>query len=208
MRNLFLGAAILLLSSVSWADTIIYDNGTPLTTPGVACVSTCPELTSLLGAGVFALQSDSVITSVRFWTFEFDNSYHNGSLTWQIFQDNGGVQGSSLGNGSFTLSHDMATLVDIGGLQVTEYQNDFTVPSLDINPASPQSYFLDIQDPSAPPDTFGIFWATSAPDTLAFQLTGTGNLPINDPVPEPSSITLVALAVGSFYLGRKRLVRR
>jgi hypothetical protein len=144
------------------------------------------------------------VTGVTFWTFQSPSSYLGGAFTWEIIEDNGGAHGPTLGSGTFTLSQTLVQSFTLGGLPLEEYQNDFTIPALALNPL-PQSYFLDIADTSGA-DTFGIFWARSGPDTLAFQLSGTGNQdPPADPTPEPGTLTMVACAA---TLGLWRRVRR
>ncbi len=63
-------------------------------------------------------------------------------------------------------------------------------------------YFLDISDTSGR-DSFGIFWATSSPESLAFQLYGTGNTP--PPAPEPGTWALLASGgAAMMWMRRKR----
>jgi hypothetical protein len=128
------------------------------------------------------------VTDVRFWTFQAAGSYHDGTFEWQILQGNGGVPGASIRSGPFTLSQTLVGEVSVAGLQLTEYRNDFAIPSLTINPSSPpQTYFLEIADISGGKDALGIYWATSGLNTLAFQLSGSGN----QATPEPGGLALL-----------------
>ena len=189
---------LLLLSPAAWAG-MIYDNGLPVTSSTLACASVCPDLVTGVGRGVFTLLSDATLASARFWTFQVPGAYNGGTLGWGIYLDNSGTQGSLIGSGTFCLSSNAACIsqtllgaVNVAGLNLNEYQNDFAIPSLAIHAAShPQSYFLNLSDTSGL-DTFGNFWATSGQNILAFQLSGTGtNGPIQ-PAPEPATFVLLA----------------
>ena len=202
-RTIF-GLAILLCCSFTARAGMVYDNGQPPVSDGIAnCFGGCPDLTGITGEGLFNLVSNTVLTSAIFWTFQSDGVYHGGTFAWHIFADNGGSHGALLGSGTFTLTQTLIQPVTVGGVPVEEYQNDFTIPSLNINPSpSPQSYFLDIADGVGGPDQPGIFWATSGASTLAFQLFGTGNSDVAGP--EPASLLLVGCGVALLACARVR----
>ncbi|HXK07627.1 MAG TPA: hypothetical protein VMS37_34855 [Verrucomicrobiae bacterium] len=205
-RTIF-GLAILVCCSFTARAGLVYDNGQPPVSDGIAnCFGGCPDLTEITGEGLFSLVSNTVLTSATFWTFQLDGVYQGGTLAWHIFADNGGSHGSLLGSGTFTLTQTLIQPVTVGGISLTEYQNDFTIPSLNINPSpSPQSYFLDIADTVGGPDQSGIFWATSGESTLAFQLFGTGNTPVDGP--EPATLLLVGCGVALLACSRVRLAK-
>lgn len=201
MRFLLIGL-MLSISTAAWSGTItVYDNGSPNTNPTSDCTALCPELVSGFGAGAFTLPSSVVISGVQFWTLQAPNSYQGGDLRWQICLDDTCSAGSSLGSGSFMLTQDIQGDVNVAGYSAAEYQNDFAVADLSISPSSPsQNFFLNISDPSGK-DNFGIFWATSGANTLAFQLTGTV---IDQAVPEPATLVLMAGALAGIFIRRRK----
>ncbi len=175
--------------------TTVYDNGAPV----AACSPVCPELTTGTGHGIFTLSADTILTDIRFWTLQtpapqlpLPPIYNLGVLTWQIFEDNGGVQGALIGSNTFTLTQKPVATVSVSGLFLDEFENNFSVPNISFHLSSPQSYFLNITDTSGK-DGFGIFWASSGENSLAFLLMGSGNDVPNDPsTPEPSTVGLLA----------------
>ncbi|HTS66805.1 MAG TPA: hypothetical protein VMH28_32500 [Candidatus Acidoferrales bacterium] len=207
MRRVLLLSVLLFLSRIAANAGIVYDNGAPDTT--TPCSPGCPELTTATGQGIFTLLSNTTLTSARFWTFQSDNVYNGGTFRWQIAPDNGGLTGPLIASGTFAFTASAPQVpvgpVSVFGLTLTEYQNDFTIPSVVINPSpSPQDYFLNITDISGGVDHFGIFWATSGQSTLAFQLSGTGNA--SPTTPEPASVLL--WASGAAACLATRYVRR
>src|ERR1700691_4299114 len=118
-----------------WANTI-FNNGTPVTDPNSDCSPSCTELTTSVGSGEFSLPADATVTDIDFWTFQLPGAYDGGALTWSIYTDDSGSQGSLVGSGDFTLSqtdlNDDISVAQFGPL--TEYQNAFTIP--DLNPSS------------------------------------------------------------------------
>jgi len=198
MRLLITGL-LLSLASVAWGAPItVYDNGTPITNPNSDCSSVCPDVATGVGEALFTLPFGATITGAEFWTLQAPNSYQGGELTWQICLDSSCSPGSILGSGNFLLSEDMLGFVDVAGYGTTEYQNNFAVGNVSLGP---DTYYLDISDSSGK-DTFGVFWATSNVDTLAFELTGTP-----DSVPEPTTFVLLGAGLAGL-LAVKRRTRR
>ena len=189
----------------------IYDGGAPVS----ACSGSvgCPDLTTNIGHGIFTLVADTVVTDIRFWTLQTPAPpavYNGGTLTWQIFVDNGGVEGALIASNSFKLSQTPSGQVSLPGLTLDEFDNNFSVPNITFQLTSPQSYFLDIADKSGK-DASGIFWASSGENSLAFQLMGSGNNVTPDPsAPEPSTLLLFAAGAPACVAARKLglLVRR
>jgi hypothetical protein len=216
----------LLMTAGTLTPGMVYDNGAPDTTN--PCSPGCPELTTGTGQGLFTLVGNTVLTSARFWTFQSTNVYNGGTFQWQITLDNSGIPGALLAHGTFTLPVPQTALgqVSVAGLNLTEYQNDFAIPSAVINPSpSPQSYFLTIADLSGTPapaaafngapvltgatDSFGIFWATGGQGIQAFQLFGTGNADPTVPEPATFALTAAALACGArISVQRRQSCRR
>jgi hypothetical protein len=199
--RLVLGVILVSSMPAVWADTI-FTNGAPITDPNSDCSPSCTELTTRTGSGVFSLPADATITEIDFWTFQLPDAYDGGALSWGIYADNSGSQGSLVGFGDFTLSQtdldDDISVAQFGPL--TEYQNTFTIP--DLNPSA-GNYFLDIADMSGK-DGFGIFWATSGPGALAFQVDGTVDPP--DPqTPELASVWLLASGLACVLAYKARL---
>jgi hypothetical protein len=207
--GLLLSAAFLLLLPSTSSATVIYDNGLPITDPSTSCSPFCAELTTSTGHGLFSLVADSTITSIRFWTFQSPGSYKGGTLSWHIYLDNAGVEGTLIGSSTFKLSQTSIGPVDVAGLDLDGFQNDIPVASLAISPpSSPQGYFLDITDVGGG-DILGIFWATSGENTFAFQLSGSGNgvPPDTAATPEPSTMALLAAGAVTCLAARRWTLR-
>jgi hypothetical protein len=194
MRTLLAGLLLCFGSTVWGSPITVYNNGAPITDPNSDCSSACPDIATSAGIAGFTLSSQADVTGVEFWTLQSPNSYHGGALTWEICLDNTCSAGSILGEGNFTLSQAMMGAVNVAGYETTEYQNNFSTGSLTLGP---QTYYLDISDHSGV-DSFGVFWATSNPNTLAFELTG-----LPEVVPEPATLVLLAAGLAGI-LGLKR----
>uniref|UniRef100_Q01XH0 Ice-binding protein C-terminal domain-containing protein n=1 Tax=Solibacter usitatus (strain Ellin6076) TaxID=234267 RepID=Q01XH0_SOLUE len=201
-HGLLLPAILFMCLPVAASATTIFDNGAPV----AACFPVCPELTTGTGTGIFTLTADTILTDIRFWTLQTPappSVYNGGNLTWQIFADNGGVQGALIASNSFKLSQTPGGQVSVSGLGLDQFENDFSVPNVTFHLSSPQSYFLDITDTSGK-DAFGIFWAGSGENMLAFQLMGSGNNVTPDPSsPEPSTILLFAAGIAACVAARR-----
>jgi hypothetical protein len=201
--------SLLLLSILptAWAGTI-FDNGLPITDPNLDCSPSCPVLTVGVGSGIFVLDSEATISGVQFYTFQAQGAYNGGTLDWAMYTDNSGVPGSLLESGSFLLSEiDLNDVSVAGYASLIEYENDFTIHNLLVNPSpAPQTYFLDITDMNGG-DGFGIYWATSGPNTLAFQLDGTVS---SDSIatPEPAVPYLLIIGMVSALAYRTWLRKR
>jgi hypothetical protein len=205
MRTL---VAAFLFSTSMWAGTI-FDNGGPITDPNLACGPSCPELTTSIGLGAFDLLPGSMIAQVEFWTFQLPGAYNDGMLNWQIDADISGSPGTMMGSGTFGLSsNQVKTDVFVAGFgPMTEYATTFTTPSLSAIPLSGQNYFLKISDTSGA-DRLGIFWATSGPGTLAFQIDGINSDAPTNNVPEPGTAVLFASGVFCILACRNWLRKR
>jgi hypothetical protein len=205
MRTL---VATLLFSTSMWAGTI-FDNGAPITNPSLACGPSCPELTTSIGSGVFNLLPGSMIAQVEFWTFQLPGAYNGGMLNWQIDVDNSGSPGTVVGSGKFLLSENQVqtnVMVNDFGPMV-EYANIFTTSALSAIPLSGQNYFLQISDTSGV-DKLGVFWATSGPGTLAFQIDGVDSDTPTSNVPEPGTAVLLGSGVLGILARRSWLRKR
>jgi hypothetical protein len=203
-HGLLLPAVLLMWLPLAASATTIYDNGAPV----AACSGGCPELTTNIGHGIFTLVADTIVTDIRFWTLQYPAPpavYNGGTLTWQIFVDNGGVEGALIASNTFKLSQTPSGQVSLPGLTLDEFENNISVPNITFYLTSPQSYFLDITDKStSPKDAFGIFWAGSGENTLAFQLMGSGNNVTPDPsAPEPSTVLLFAAGTATCVAARR-----
>jgi hypothetical protein len=204
-HGLLLPVIFLMCLPLAASATTVYDDGAPI----AACSPVCPDLTSGIGHGIFTLVADTIVTDIRFWTLQFPAPpavYNGGTLTWQIFVDNGGVEGALIASNTFKLSQTPLGQVSVSGTTLDEFENDFSVPDITFHLTSPQSYFLDITDTSGK-DTFGIFWASSGENSLAFQLMGSGNNVLPGPpdpsAPEPSTMLLLAAGVPACVAARR-----
>lgn len=205
MRHGLLLSVVLFVWLPFGADAAtVYDNGAPVAT----CFPVCPELTSGTGHGIFTLLTDTIVTDIRMWTLQTPappTVYNGGSLTWQIFADNGGVEGALIFSNTFQLSQTPHGQVSVAGLTLDEFENNFSVPNLTFHVTSPQSYFLDITDTSGK-DAFGIFWSNSDENLLAFQLMGSSTdvPPGPDPsAPEPSTVLLLSAGSAACVAARR-----
>jgi hypothetical protein len=194
MRILLAGLLLSLASVASGSPITIYSNGMPITDPNTDCSSVCPDLATGVGEGVFTMPFGATLTNVEFWTLQAPDSYKNGALTWQICLEKSCLPGSILSSGNFFLSEATVGFVNVAGFGTNEFDNTFPVGNLSLGP---QTYYLDIFDSSGK-DTFGVFWATSNPDTLAFELTGTP-----DSVPEPTTFVLLGAGLAGLLALRR-----
>ena len=196
----------LLLTPCIWADLIV-NNGTPITIPDQACSPFCRELTSSVGSGSFHLFSDSTLTEIQFWTFQLPGAYNGGTLNWQIAANSGFVD-PVLGSGTFTLSQQMVRDdIKVAGFgPMFEYENVLSIDNLAIHPAAGQTFSFSIWDTSEV-DKLGIFWATSGPNSPAFQIDGTSDGPIS-PQPEPATFWPLATGLACVVAYRMRLRKR
>jgi hypothetical protein len=207
----FAAAAIALAFGASSpaAASVIYDNGGPNR-------AVTDEATEWVQAEDFSLASATTLVGAHFWTVEFDA--WDGSLTWYIFANSGGLPGSALatGNGKNVVKTATGNMI-LGGPQY-EYSFDFDAP---LALAAGTTYWFGLHL-SSDFDLDRIGWQLTTPGlgangvhshlgTLdnwingggqhAFYLTDTSTA-----VPAPS--TLVTLGAGLFGLGAARFRRK
>ena len=190
------GAAALLAPLTSHANSILFMD--PVITN--SCLNVCPDVTSGLADGLFHLVGPTTLRGAMVATFEVPGSYQGGQMDWSI-----GAVGSStpLFTGTLLPTQWDEGAVTVSGISLEEYYENFSLGSGVVLMAG--NYYLQISDPSTPPDRFGIFWATN--DTgLAFSLEGSGNqAPPPPATPELGSSAMVAVGLGAIaWWARKR----
>jgi hypothetical protein len=117
----------LALGGNAQAATTVFNSGPPNQVSGF-------ELTNFVAAAGFKLNTAATVTDVHFWDLESQRSpQFSGSITWWITGDSGGTPdfNNILSTGNTTAVARAATgLSDVGGLQLQEFSNDFTIPAV------------------------------------------------------------------------------
>jgi hypothetical protein len=203
-----------LLLSVPGHAAVIYDNGAPNRDDGI-------EITGTIGADDFTLATATTLRAVRFWDMERGSTY-SGSITWSIYADDpvSNQPGALLFRGNQTA----VTRTELGvfgfqGIGHLEVQNDFSVGAV---PLGPGKYWLGLHNGPLSNDSFAanIIWESAADNTTAtskfdqapFDTGGWTEWDIQqafvlfdaNPIPEPSAILLVGIALAGFGLSRRK----
>ncbi len=214
--------SLLLFSLVQFsanAAVIVWDNGGP---SGTLAGGT--QLTEFQSAQDFILGSTTDLTSVTFWSLEATSPDYNGSIFWEIRNNNAGAPtGSVLGSGTVAPTRTAAGTLAL----LTQFQNDFTVS---INGVTAGTYWLTLHNGplinTGPLIDFYWTWADlNVTNTPTFRgqdsdLVGgggyltnaqehafniSGNVVVPSGVPEPATMAVAGagLAALAFFRARK-----
>jgi hypothetical protein len=210
-RRLFVVALpllfLFLLMPNANADVVVFDNGGPNQHNG-------NEMTDFLQSEDFTLTTQTQITDVHFWDLQAIAADYLGSIYWAIQGNAAGMPGTILASGTTSaVTHTATGLTDDSGL-FTEFLNGFNITPTILNSGT---YWLTLHDGPLSNSNFADFYwewssdigngqefdliANNAWDSNlaehAFQLTGT-------PVPEPTSIVLLATILGGLSVLKLR----
>jgi hypothetical protein len=210
-RCLLVFSAMLVVPAVR-ADPMVYNNGAPNQVSG-------NEITQWIQAENFVLPVATTITDVHFWGVGFTGAY-TGSITWQIYANNGTNPGALLSHGTQAVAA-VATgnTLSFGN----EYALDFNIDSFAA--AAGTTYWLGLHNgPLATTDRRNFYWETTgavhsptghelvAPfggtdwfdngQEHAFYLTGVSG------VPEPTSLVLFGTVLAGIVASMRRSTRR
>lgn len=159
------------LPNAARAQTLIYDNGS-FGTAGAT------SITAFSLADDFVLSSSSTFDLVRVWLMDFNTPMNtleqfSGTLSWQIYNNNAGLPGTTLSSG--TVSGAQITTTDTGanlsGNSI--FQLDFAIPSQTL---SAGTYWFRIKENGLNDDndSSSVLWlASSAATGFETQLSGT-----------------------------------
>lgn len=231
MRRLALAAAcmILLFVPAIRAD-IVYDNGAPPPPPDKVSGN---EMTHWIQADEFVLPTDTTITGIHFWAWTpAPGPYFDGSVTWQIYDNNGTQPGNLLSWGNVMIPNATPTgKANSGFANSPEYVLDFNITPFAASAGT--EYWLGLHngpltDKAKRGLRSGFYWETTTvvtqnpllsnpqeqvvgdttwsdqyPLEHAFSLIGTvDSVPA---VPEPSAIILMLTVLGGVaVLARRR----
>jgi hypothetical protein len=203
-----------LLMNVPGYAAVIYDNGAP------APINGGIEITGTIGADDFTVTTATTLRAVRFWDAERGSTY-NGSITWRIYADDPVNNQPGLllleGNQTNVTRTDLG-IIPFGGIGHAEFQNDFSVSI----PLGPGTYWLGLHNgpltDTAFSDNFN--WISAAAngtptakyDTAPFDTGGWTDwfdqqafvLFDANPIPEPSAILLVGIALAGLGFSRRK----
>jgi hypothetical protein len=146
----FLLLSLVLSISVTRAESVlVYNNGLPNGLGGGS------EITHFLGAEDFTLSSAQTITDVRFWAFIYTGGSYNGSIAWDIYDDNGGKPGNILFFGLATPTQTFYHNVD----SYPGYQYDFSIGTKSL---AAGTYWLALHNgPLTSTDDFQLYWESA-----------------------------------------------
>jgi hypothetical protein len=198
--------------AIASADSI-YNNGLPNGVNG-------NEMTQWIQAEDFILPTSSVLTDIRFWNLQNEDSYQ-GSIVWRIYSDNAGNPGSVLFSGTVAPVRTSYPGANCCGYN-SGYQNDFSVGSIGLDGGT--KYWLGLHNGNlAFYQRSDFYWSTTVINSTqtghedatpfdsggwspngqehAFQLFGTGG---ETAIPEPTTLLLLASGLVGIGLLRRR----
>src|SRR5260370_3879454 len=148
---------LVIVCGVPAAAQILFDNGPPDFSSGF-------EMGLRVLADDFTLKAPSTPKSVRFWSIESAQSSYNGSISWWIYSDGGGIPGSPI-PGYTGSSQATRTYLGQGSNSAApnEFLNEFDLGSL---PAlAPGTYWLVLHNGPLSQNQYTCFaWALAAPN--------------------------------------------